>query len=850
MNTKAINFFKITGYAITIMCFAYFVYALIIGDNLALPWQIEDTYKTRPLLLEYFQLNGKGAGLYADQLISWQKFTTGDISYLSWPENVLLIIFFLSLISITTLVTYFDRFSYFMVSGVVVFVLIQLRLEELGISDPYLTYGAITGYFVASYLFQSFYPNAQLWKRLSVSILLYVSLAVIIMLSANMTHPHLVTISFGILGPIIFASVFIVFVSGDNIYSLFKLTTQGSSNGKNSLVHFSIIGLVYVAISSMIFFQRTGYTEIDLYFVSPYVLLSLSVVSGFFALERKLESMSSNIDLRLVKYWLYPIGASLTFCLIAFAHLSVNDSFINALEWVIIISHFAFGVTFFFYALINFIPPLVANLEVWPVFYKGLRTPVLIPRFMAFVLFLGGIFYLENRPYYQVKAGQFGMLASLAEKIDNKLLTDQYYKQSIYFDFYNFKANYALTRIAKREQDIDDVPVKLNSILSGSDSPKARVAFANYFADRELLFQELTALMQSSESEYSPEVRNNLGLSHYRYSNYDSAYKHFASNQKESSAISEGNLAALNYDLAARINFDTTVSYKHTDNIYVKINRQALANAQGTPLTFDLRLNKDTLINRDELFYLYNAALSQASTSKKEVLEALEYYLQSDKNNFYSSFLLTAKAILLYNDQQVNKAFDALAVVIASSQGNGFPYFIKAIWAYDQGQVEMTIESLDLAQKNGYKESQLKDFIDNIKQISVYEEHANIKPEFEDLESKRSVLDSSSYTKELLRIATLNAFDEETTLLAIEELRRIELSGNEIYGALLESININPHSSLLLENYIYECAKTGFTSFGQTALEKLKSLIALEKYQSVKQKFDNLSQERRNDIFK
>jgi len=56
--------------------------------------------------------------------------------------------------------------------------------------------------------------------------------------------------------------------------------------------------------------------------------------------------------------------------------------------------------------------------------------------------------------------------------------------------------------------------------------------------------------------------------------------------------VSEGNLAALNYDLAARVNFDTTVNYQYTDNIYVMINRQALANAQGTPLEFNLKLHK------------------------------------------------------------------------------------------------------------------------------------------------------------------------------------------------------------------------------------------------------------------
>ena len=825
------------------------MYALIIGDNLALPWEIETTFKTRPLLLEYFQLNGQAAGLYIDQIISWQKFTTGDILYLVWPETILLIAFYLSLVTITTLVSYFDRFSYFMVSGVVVFTLIQLRLEELGISDPYLTYGAIGGYFIVTYLFQSFFPEAKLWKRLLCSLLLFGALITTIMLFTNVADPHLVTLSYGILGPIIFVTIFILFIAGDNIFSLFKLTTQGSSNGKNSLKHFSIIGSIYVALAILLFLQRTGYTEIDIYFLNPYVFLVFSVISAFFCIERKLEAMAVDIDLKLIRYWLFPVGASLTFCLIAWAHLSVNDSIINAMEWIIIISHMTFGLAFFTYALINFIPPLISNLEVWPIFFKGLRTPILMVRLLAFILFLGGIFYLENRPYYQVKSGQFSMLASLAEEIDNELLTDQYYKQSVYLDFYNFKANYGLTRLAEGERELNEVPSQLRSILEASNSPKARVAFANYYAERDLLNRELTALMNTVESQTSGQVKNNLGLSHYRYSNYDSAYRYFEGNDGKSAVVSEANLAALNYDLAARVNFDTTVNYKHTDAIHVMINRQALANAQGNTIPFNLELDKDTLLLKEELFYLYNAALNQASTDHEQKLSAINFYLSSAKNNIYSNFLLIAKAIALYNSGEINQAFTTIEIAIAAGQASaGFPYFIKAVWAFDQGQAAMTIESLEAAQKNGYNEPQVKIFIDEIKAVNSYTEKADISELLHTLEKEKVNLDSSDYISRLKSIALKNAFDEETTLSAIQSLELANITEHEIYEILLEVININVNSSKLLEQYIYQCAKTGLSNFGRTALSKIEALTEPTVHSEITIKFNDLVNKRRQEI--
>ncbi len=840
---------KVTGIGLAAGCFVLFVYALVVGDNLALPWEIETTFKTRPLLLEYFQLNGQAAGLYVDQIISWQKFTTGDIRYLVWPETIVFVLFYLSLVTITTLVSYFDRFSYFIVSGVVVFALIQLRLEELGISDPYLTYGAIGGYFLATYIFQSFFPQAQLWKRLLVSLTLYGVLIGIIMSLTNVADPHLVNLSYGILSPIIFVVIFIVFIAGDNIFSLFKLTTQGSTNGKNSLKHFSIIGGIYISLATLLFLQRTGYTEVSIYFLNPYVLLCFSVVSGFFSIERKLEGMSGDINLKLIRYWLYPVGASLAFGLIAWAHLSVNDSMINALEWMIIISHMTFGIIFFAYALVNFIPPLLSNLEVWPVFFKGLRAPLLMVRLLAFVMFLGGIFYLANRPYYQIKAGQFAMLAALAQEIDNELLTDQYYKQSVYLDFYNFKANYALTRIAEGERELNEVPYQLRSILEAAINPKARIALANYYADRDQLYRELTALMNTPEIESSGQVKNNLGLSHYRYSNYDSAYQYFEGNEGKSSIISEANLAALNYDLAAQVNFDTTVNYRHTGNIHVMINRQALANAQANLIEFKLELNKDTLLLREDLFYLYNAALNQVSTDKPLILKAIDFYLSSSKNDIYSNFLLIAKAMALYNAGQINEAFNTIEISIASNQGAaGFPNFVKAVWAFDQGQVELTIESLDRAQKNGYDEPQLKAFIENIKALPNYSEKADISSLLLSTQEAASTLDSAVYIEQLTAIATTNAFDQGTTLEAITLLREAEVDPNEIYEILLQAIKVNSKSSELLEAYIYQCARTGLGNFGRTALSKIEGMVEATVYKKVDSNFNKILEDKRQQL--
>ncbi|MFY0591247.1 hypothetical protein [Roseivirga sp.] len=843
------NIFKAASFSIAGICLIYFIYALLTGDNLALPWEVDTTFKTRPLLLEYFQLNGESAGLYVDQIISWQKFYTGEIQFLGWPETIVFCLFFIALITVSTVVTYLDRFSYFITSGIIVFVLIQMRLEELGIAQEYLTYAVIGGYAIVSYLFHSFYPNTKLWIRISAITLLYGIILGVILLGTNLTNPHLVAISYGIIGPVILSTIFIVFIAGDNIFTLFKLTTQGSSNGKESFKHFLIIGTIYVWLAILIFLQRTGYINISLFEETPYVLLVFSMASGYFCIDRKLHSIQDIFGITLLKNWLYPISCSLVLGLIAFAHLTINDSIVNALEWVIILSHMTFGLVFFVYALANFVSPLFENIEVWPVFFQGLRAPVLVARFLAFVLFLGGMFYLDNRPYYQVKAGQYGMLAALGKKVGNDILTDQYYRQSVFHDFYNFKANYSLAQIAKRADEVESVPIKLNNILRGAESPKARIAYSNYYAERDLLYQELTTLLNSIESENSPEAKNNLGLSHYRYSNYDSAYNYFVNDLSANSVVSEGNLAALNYDLAAKIKFDTTVNYKYTNDINVMINRQALANAQGDVIPYNLSLNPDTILTRPALFYLYNAALNQSDTEKDFILQTIDYYLASSKNDQYNNFLLIARAVGHYNQGNVNEAFRSIENSIAASQASaGFPYFVKAVWAFDQGQVDLTIESLDNASKKGYYEPQVQPFVDGLKELNNYSEVADISDQLGALENEKINLDSATYIKRLKTIADLNAFDHKTTLSAIEKISVYNDKDPDIYSILLSAININSNSPELLTAYIYQCARSGYSSFGKTAIDRLETMVGAEKIIEVEDKFESIQKERLADL--
>ena len=106
-------------------------------------------------------------------------------------------------------------------------------------------------------------------------------------------------------------------------------------------------------------------------------------------------------------------------------------------------------------------------------------------------------------------------------------------------------------------------------------------------------------MQDATPKERTSELQNNLGLAHYAYKNYDSAYNYFAS------AHAEVNLTAIKFLLNDRLEYRPE---SLSSNINQKVNQQALANLNDQALPFEFEIDPDTLINKADIFYLYNSA--------------------------------------------------------------------------------------------------------------------------------------------------------------------------------------------------------------------------------------------------
>lgn len=448
---------------------------------------------------------------------------------------------------------------------------------------------------------------------------------------------------------------------------------------------------------------------------------------------------------------------------------------------------------------------------------------------MGFILFLGGIFYLEYRPYYDAKAGQFNMLGDMALSFGRPDVAKSYYEQAAYNDFYSLKANYSINQLAEKDFDKAAGKTRLENVFNKKGNAPTRIALANEFAEEERLYRTLNTLQEAKESERSNELLNNLGLAHYYYNNYDSAFNYF------SAAGAEVNAEAVKFLLNDRMEYELG---EPSSQIEKRVNQQALANLNNKALPFSFEIAPDTLVSRADIIYLYNASVSREEMDRKKLLATLDAYIDNPKNELFQSFLLTAKALTHYHSGEVNKALTTIDFVINRTPGTaGFETFLKGIWYFDQGQPELTVQHVNLAQQRSYQVEQVKTFVEAVQNIKAYGQKADISNE---LEQAKEVFESTGQLDELVKVAQLNAFDHQSTLKALDLLQENEYSGQLIYDMILEATQINPRNPDILEAYIYQSERQNLTSFANTALETYSGMVEYEQYFAVAKKLNEM----------
>ena len=811
-----------------------------IGDEFVLPWITDTEYVKSPLFLEYFSINGKPMGFELDQIVIWQQFKTGRYLFLEWPEYLLFAVTLIGFVVITVTITYLERFWYLVCAGIMVFVSINFGLDELAINDQYFGYVFIGSFLLLSYYFQSIKTNTSFAVRLAASFILFGGFTLVALFLSPIAHPTFVWLSYGLLAPLILAALYIFFVAGDNFFYLFKIATQNAPSGKNALIHFLVIGAVYILVLVLLFLNLTGQISLDIILINPYTILLVSVVSGYFVLKTKLEVVEAQIPFFLIKNLLYPALAAITLAVIAYAEITANDSLTAAIKMMIVAPHLAFAVVFYMYCFMNFTPDLLASKPAWKSFFKGERAPLLTARLGVMFFLVGVLFFLEYRPYYQIKAGQYNALGALSEKIENDLLAEQYYKQSIFYDYYGVRANYGLAMIEKANGNPAQATRRFKESILRSENHKPALALAQYYSDQDQLFNKLLSLKEIENGLDDQRVVNNLAIAHYEFAHLDTALILLErAYQSESTPIVASNFLALDLSLKESLNTDSVLqSTAHFEDYRTLTNRQAFANSTDVQPELKIKSAEDSFLLLDELYYLYNAALN-SKTSSKALIETFDRYIAYPRNIAIKDYLFLGKVIQLYNSGEVNETFNLLDQLIASyGQNTGLYSYMKAVWAYQQGAYELSFVFLGEAQSYNFDRNIIATTYSDFLAKSVDHPSTGLQQKWKDFESQQDNLSAEEKKQFLFGMASENSFDQTGTLKAIELLRAMDTTPEEIYELLQQAITVNKRGVPLYEAYIYQTLDIGLSFFGNSALETLSTFANKDDFERIKKQFE------------
>ncbi len=851
MNTSTdVRVFKILSQAflvLAVVVVGLYGYSELTGTDLALPWNITTSYFPKPLFLEYFKSDGKPVGFFVDQYVNWQQYGVGNIQHISWPGYLLLGSITICIWIISTAITYFSRFWYLITTGVLIVLVMQLNLREVEFWGGNNAYVAVALIIFSTYFFHAFKPNSSLTLRLvgigGVMLLFYLSLY----LFSDVPYSGLTIVNFGLYFPVLLLAAYLLLIGPDNIFSILKLTTTGNS-GKTNLFHFILFGVIYISILVMMFLDKRGDLGFELIFINPTIFLVLSSVSSFICFDQKFEKYKGILPLTVLKQWVLPALFVLAISLIVFAKISINDPLVEAIDDFIIISHLALGAVYFVGAFINFTPLIIERLDVQKVYFK----PKFAPGFLlglASIGFLVALFFYSNfYPIYQLRAGFYNTKGDISEVKNELILAEQYYRQAVATDFVNFKSNIQVAKYDRKNKNAAGVIKSLDNTFFKNASPKGYSILTNYYNSREQGFNTMFALKDAIREIDSRELRNNLSFTYRQFAFYDSAYLMLRENwDDQNDNVTKNNLLALSTELIDLGNADSLIVELGNSDTRNKTNTVALANINNLSYAIVPELSPDTLLNQNDLFLLFNSALNRQIETNVDIISAIDFYLQSPYNNGLRKYLYLAKAISLYDLGKVTEAYAILDLLKnIDSQSIGFYYFVQGVWSIHQNQAILAEGYLENARIEGFDETTVLNVLEVVSsgKIPPYENRFALSLENYDVNQ-----DSITVRNKLTQIARANAFDESTTIGAVNELQKWGVSYRECYEILLEAWNLNRFSVELGQAYILNAVETGISQYAIEGLQRIRSLMppmAFSRFEeTVKARID----EKRNQFF-
>ncbi len=696
----------------------FYLFSYHLGADAIIKWVVSSKNQTVSLLKEGTNIGPVTLNYLTDNYLIKESFEGSDIGINYTASYIFLAFVAISLVLYLTVITTLTRFWF--IVGVVIFTacIINFKLDQLLLFGSYKNlplYGVLAIYLPLLYYFHAFARNTSFFLRWLIIGLVTVISGLILTQFSTVSNPVLYLVNYGILFPVIISILFVFSVAIEVIVGFLYIITRGNTTqSKNSLLHFSVVTLVYLVNVALVFAKNRQFIDWDFYYIDEFYLLLFSAIIGVWGFRHRSTLFENILPFRCNGGLLYLVAAVICMATIGYLFATGNDPLIETMEDTIVFSHLSFGFFFYLYVISNFIGPLHSNLQVYRVLYQPKHMPYYVMRFIGLVG-VGGLFFQSGQlAMSQAIAGYYNGIGDLYMAVEDNFVAEQYYKLGSQFEFQNHRSNYGLASLANKQEDRGSALYYYQQSILKKPTPYAYANLANVYQSSGLFFDALFSLKEGVEHfPDNPYLYNNLGLLYAKTDIVDSAYLFLkqATLKKNARDVASANILSLLAEKKLKLDTDSLNNeYNTIDYLPVKNNLLVINNIHQAyeSRLFSKAFLKDSILNPNTFAYLFNAGYNQSFVKDSAITGLIDRYRAVSQYSNYNQQLTLSKALNSYSHGEIIKAFKIMDQLQLENSGQkGYLNNINGLWALAEHSPALALDFFEKAIEAGYTDAML-----------------------------------------------------------------------------------------------------------------------------------------------
>ncbi|HSZ24192.1 MAG TPA: hypothetical protein VK766_00655, partial [Cytophagaceae bacterium] len=668
------------------------------------------------VVIDQFTKNLYNFTVESNSYYALDKFVTTEIQVNTTYSYLFLSVLAVAIIFIITTISYLDL--YWFMGGMLGFLLFLFsmkiemlelfgRVDRVPMVSIFMLYGGI------SFIFNSYYKSVSYLVRLLVFMVITGLVGFVCYQYSSVASPFLYLANFGSLFPLWISVVFIFVIGYDNIMGfLYIVSSKKTIGSKNSLLNFIFASLLYLLNVLLLLLKKLYILELDIVYINPFLLLSISTILGIWMFKKRSEMFSSVLPFAPAGAYVYLSLALITFSGIAYAFINGNIGIIEAYERIIVYGHLFLGVVFFVYVLVNFIFLFDKKISIYEIVYQPLRMTFLAVPAIAITISIFFFLYQKKFPYNLAMSGYYTYAGDVMSYEGQYPLAFQYYQKAVSFDYPNHRANYAIAFLASSLNDKETAKGYFENALFRDPTIQSYVGLSNLYMETGELFKAMFKVQEGLlKFPENGRLYNNLAVLFLKSNMEDSAIHYFL---KSKQLMEEKQQASSNilYLLAKRGLFNEADSIIATDNYpeYISFvnNKLTISNQLGKKETSSYSIHiKDSILNANTYAFLVNRNLNSLKDSAQSELDELNKFSTVSSNDAYKDNLACQVSLRNYYSGDRLAAIQEMLILNSNTVSSADYSAILGDWMLEQDQYTMAADFFKSASKSGNQNNQV-----------------------------------------------------------------------------------------------------------------------------------------------